>query len=1382
MKNLIQVGERRRSLNFTSDGDDSIIDICGVVTDEIENATSTAVLTAKGRLVRLNDDGEIVWEYNLEELQPGGGWFNLAYIDPEIVCISRNGAMVTVNPTTADAELIGVFDFGLEAASWSPDGEILLMVTSTADEEDETKTNSVLMTMNSQFEVLAEIAIPGYVASSEKANSGISVAWRPDGTLCAVSAVDASDSVRKVRLYKRENLDAHAIGRSEDASGTIVKNLQDSGLAWAGPGCSQLLAAVQRKGKKTQQVVFFESNGLRHREFALREAPTTNVTSLKWNVNGDLLAVSLREAGNVDKVQLWHRCNYHWYLKQEFRYAGRKVQNVKFNEEKASEFAVLLNGFEWREYEVRWDPSTCFGNSQGCPAFVVDGCSLNITPLERALIPPPMSMKSITTDLPISEISFCPGTIHAGSIVLRLSDDSLVFLLRGESSIAYGYQKVSSEGAALSGLRSIVATNEKEGEIELIGVLSAGANEDTEQLVEMSITGTHGNAPSLETRGTSPLESSLLRAVNWVDTPSGCLLELQDGALLEYESENGSTRVIPSEAEPLLEPCPWLSAIKEAPVYEGPHDDAHSRMVFGLSKRSRLYFHDYMLSDSASSFHLSMSHEFLCYATTGSRCFLRFLPLKDVNSFDPLMGMDQNQLLEGYEPRSVERGARIVSIMPSQPMAVLQMPRGNLEGIYPRALILRFIMLQIAKGQYGEAFRMMRKHKVDLNVLVDFDPWYFYKDGINALIKQVPVIDHLNLFISGLQNWDVTQGRFPVPSWLRRENKESEDRKTFDFTTKVNQVCSKAREIMLAAEEHEVPTGHYLLPILSTFAKETPPKLDQALSLIKTRALKQHIENSKKPPMFSEGAQSAIHYLAFLAEYDLLFETALGMYDFEIARAVARNSQMDPKVYLPLLRRLNSLPESFAKYEVDLRLKRFDAALENLYKSYKKSESLEGFDPVEGSTNPFGNSFSECMELVKKNNLHGLGLSLFQDQKEESRTIAVALGENLLEQLRPKIALSVFLSANPPHHDGAKQAARAAGEWKTYFSLLMGERTVTSETTEEQKEIEAEKSRQVARDIAKEIVSKETQFATKSKQSLHQDAARILLDYGDDLLGAIDLLISSQCWSEAHRISSAYDRDDLVKRCTDGATEYAHGIIDEFYEKSTMFASTTEQYSTILKLRKKNVYEEGPATNEADDTASLFSAASTMSNMSLQSNASTGSTGSSTSVSSVISVKSSSTFTMTGGDEGHRHRSKFNKGKKQKKKNKKNKKRRKPGSEEELNALVFELKSSCPNAEYAEMISETVLFLIMTQQTSLAREVFDSYNRMRDAIMKCQTERIVAAKEEILNAERRSREVGEASEDDHHILVEIKIEEEVDALRCTDLQQSLDDFFIYLPK
>jgi elongator complex protein 1 len=1392
MKNLILLGEQRRSVALAEGSSQArhIVDICQVLDDDGDSESARIILTNDGIVARVLDTGEVSWVCNLEEIKPGGGWFDLSYVDPDLVCLSKSGAIVTVSPTTGEAELVGVFDLGLEAAAWSPDREVLLMVTSTPCEENEAETNSVLLTMNAQWEVLAEVTIEKYVSSKDADDAKISATWRPDGSLFALSTVDASDETRKVRIYKRDTLELHAIGRSEDASGKIVNNLGDAKLAWASVGCSQLLAAVQRKGKKTIQVIFFESNGLRHREFVLDEPGTSSVLGLAWNVDSDLLAVSLREEAGTDKVQLWHRSNYHWYLKQEFRYPEQAIECTKFDEEKPSKLYVLLRGLDWREYDVRWDPSSTLTSSIGCSAYAVDGFTLNSTPLDKALVPPPMYLSNVKMNFPISHVSFCHDESLWAAVLVALSDGSLVALGRDgveNQSLPMKVRWDETESVDPMTLRCFLVVGGDNSHLRVIAVACANTNGKCEQLVELVISCDDKQDARAKVTKTFTLEDQLLRMVNWSDVSTGALLQLMDGTLLEYEIHEGGSSLLSSQAEPLLEPCPWIAALKDMSSFDdNDHLQRHSRLVFGLSAKSRLYCHDLLLTDSASSFFLSTAHQFLCYATAGSRCQLRFLPMVEVYNFDPLMGSDQNQFLEGYESRNVERGARLVAILPSQPTAVLQMPRGNLEGVSPRALVLRYVLTKITSGEYMDAFRMMRRQKVDLNILVDVNPWHFLDEGVSTFLEQVEVIDHLNLFISCLQNWDITKSRFPVPHWLSHNTLQTEGQKEFDFTTKVNQVCRKARSIMLQSETEgcmpggrKVEIGHFLLPILSTFAKENPPQLEEAMNLIKDNALKNHPPSSKKPPLFSDIAQHSIHYLAFLAEYELLFETALGMHDYDLARAVARNSQMDPKMYLPLLKRLRSLPVFYGRYEVDIRLKRYESALANLVESGSKEVLTDDmFDETSTLTPRTGNDFEDCLKLIEEHQLYNLGLKLFQGDTLSHRRIMLSLGEHLLQTKRADTALAVFSAADPPDLDNAKRAARVCGDWRSYFTLLNEheDHETNMDNSSESAEIKVEKRRQLAREIADEIAAGTPSGLYQGKHNAFASAARILLDYGGDVVGAIDMYLSGEMWSEGRRVASLHSRRDLVKKCVDAAVSCAQTTIIDLQDRSSIFEKSNSRYAEVVKIRKQATVEDAPPVEE-DETGSLFSAASNTSNMSLRSNASTSSTGSSNSVSSVISVRSTTSFTMTGDDEANRHRSKFNQGRRQKKPKKKKSKMQR-GSEDELQSLIGALKAACVDSDYATTILETVQFLLIAHQVGLARELFEGYLSMSNAISLSQQKRIDATRNEKVEAERQSRKEGNLH-DDNYILVELPGEQDVDALSCPPIPASLQYFFSF---
>jgi hypothetical protein len=122
-----------------------------------------------------------------------------------------------------------------------------------------------------------------------------------------------------------------------------------------------------------------------------------------------------------------------------------------------------------------------------------------------------------------------------------------------------------------------------------------------------------------------------------------------------------------------------------------------------------------------------------------------------------------------------------------------------------------------------------------------------------------------------------------------------------------------------------------------------------------------------------------------------------------------------------------------------------------------------------------------------------------------------SLGENLLQEGKAKAALSVFLSSDPIDCDGAKRAARLCGDWKYFFTLPDQSSSSSSST-----EIMEIRNRQIAREIADEIAAGKS---GTSKRVALSDAARILIDYASDVVGAVDMLTSTEMWSEARRLA-----------------------------------------------------------------------------------------------------------------------------------------------------------------------------------------------------------------------------------------------------------------------
>ncbi|KAL3788425.1 hypothetical protein ACHAWO_007380 [Cyclotella atomus] len=1381
-----------------------------------------------------------------------------------ITCLSRAGHLVSVsvdqtttlalnNETVEEgSECIGSFENGLQTGCWSGDGEVLALVTFASEDEQGNELNlaeeehrvPILMTMNTQYEILAEVRLDK-CCHGEDVNA-ITLCWRPDSSSLAVSTIDAyvnddeAKPLRRIRTFSRTTLELLSLSKEEDGSGRDVTNLQPVAPTWAPAGCSHYVGVIQSSrslSSKTtvrgrpisMQVAFMEPNGLRHRECKIhmtydRVKEKEEITGVEFNGEGDLLAVvslvspligdgEQAESLPYGKVQLYHRSNYHWYLKYELRYSneGAVISKAQFSDPYNLMVALdkrnndsMENILEWREYTFRWDASTIYyrnnttSKGPAVLAMSIDGKTLNLTPLDKAIVPPPMYASSLEFSAPVVAIATIPSFANAtGStgveFIASMSDGKLGLLKFGDSanggSLTPGFSPPTvvavvdlpksladdevgnSRTLALRDLTIIDASADSFTVVAVPSPKSRGRRCDS--IIEMSVSWKYANdSPAADITITASLsvrEGRVLRLVNWLDGARGsALVELVDGTLLKY-SHGGVLE--PLENGHLLEPCPWIVGLFDSnadtamlsPAEDHGHGNAANSIVVGLSSRYRLYCGERLISSATSSFGLSIQHRFLTHVTLGSRPQMRFLPISTLSEFDPLMGSDENAL-DGYEPRSVERGSRLVALFPHSPSVVIQMPRGNLESISPRALALPYVMMKIKDRDYATALDIMRRQRIDTNLIVDYDPASFLeKGGAETFIGQINKIDNINLFLSSLIDVDTTLWKYPVPSWLRMDHESRAPPQSIEVEAKVNRVCVKMREVMLAAEENgttqsgkAVTAGHFLLPVLSTFAKEVPPRLEEALSLIKFSAAQVPQKQRKKTSiLLSDHVQSSIQYLAFLADYELIFNTAIGMYDWDLAKAVARHSQMDPKVYLPMLKRWrDELPESMARFEVDVKLKRYESALRHLVSS--------------GESKAPDKHLEECLKFIEEHKLHSLGLELFVQDNNFTATVMDSLGESLMTERKFEEALVVFLSSDPKNVDGAKRAAKACEDWRAYFSYC-GE---------------------LGRPIDADLVTSMAEGISSKMGTLDQQnesfaaAARILLDYGQDVAYAMDMFISGHMWFEGRRIAHLHNRPDLAKKCVDAAVTYADTCIEDLAERASTFEATNDKYAEVIVLRRDAIKEaEETGADLHDDSASQFSMQSTASNSSLRSTASAssiGSVGSVASVSTVISVGTKTGFQFTGDRDNFKHKSKFNKiGRDQKKKKKKKAgpaaRRMKPGSEEHLKELVMTLTTTCPNDHYLANISETISFLLQSNKRSLARCLFEAYHDLVSAVTKSQVTRLEADRVAKQEKERMARKEGLIYENIEH-----PCEKEVNAVHCKPLPDSIENVMAYL--
>ncbi|CAG8791352.1 36002_t:CDS:2, partial [Racocetra persica] len=309
--------------------------------------------------------------------------------------------------------------------------------------------------------------------------------------------------------------------------------------------------------------------------------------------------------------------------------------------------------------------------------------------------------------------------------------------------------------------------------------------------------------------------TNFLRRLYYNPTYDIILCETNEGSIhkviIDHNDPNHAEHFLVSETPivSLPEVCNWIGTVQlESEKNKGV-------FVIGLSEHNKLYVNENLIAADCTSF--IIHNDFIIFTTLSH--VVRFLPLH-ANLLD-LKVLDS--VIQPYDEtvRRVERGSKIVCAAYYDVFLVLQMPRGNLETIYPRALVLASVRDFLNKCDYSSAYKACRKHRIDLNILHDHSPDLFLKN-VQSFVTQIKKVDYLNLFLSSLRNEDVTVTMYPQ---IGDSSKSSSN--SHDVSTKVNTVCDAVRAVL-----ESMDTKIYLQSIITSYVRKTPPDLESALNLL----------------------------------------------------------------------------------------------------------------------------------------------------------------------------------------------------------------------------------------------------------------------------------------------------------------------------------------------------------------------------------------------------------------------------------------------------------------------------------------------------------------------------------------------------------------------
>ncbi|XDG03269.1 hypothetical protein ABKA04_002884 [Annulohypoxylon sp. FPYF3050] len=978
-------------------------------------------------------------------------------------------------------EIMGSIDEGITAASWSPDEELLAITTKantavfmsrsfdgitdmtlTADDLKESKHVSVGWgKKETQFQgrgakALRDPTIPEKVDQgvlSPNDDGSTIISWRGDGAYVAINSIETGIR-RVIRVYSRDGvLDSV----SEPVDG------MEGALSWRPAG--NLMAGIQRLEDRVD-VIFFERNGLRHGQFSLRAPEDRSLAKdqirLEWNSDSTVLAVTLD-----DRIQLWTMGNYHWYLKEEIL-TQKRPHCFTWHSEKPLRFASAISGkLLLAEYIFEITRGSLTPPYDYGAVAVVDGKTLKLTPFRTANVPPPMSFFEIETSSPIIDVAFSPANTFL-AVLHQLGVTVYEWKIKGQRSMR----------PSLIGSVTFTRSNTDEDYTPLQIAVTENSVVHCLGFDKAPIIQSHPFDPETGQflSNTSIYAGSMFGFVRLTQAGStdvlaqDCLGRLH--GVVNHEDEIYSTRL------PIQ--LPWSEVI----------DLAGNVIAVGLSRNGHLYANSRLLLKNFKFIHL----------------------VDDVNNLEVPPDDPEND----ERCRSIERGARLVTATPTNMSLILQMPRGNLETIYPRAMVVAGIRQLIDVKDYGKAYSHCRTQRVDMNILYDHRPQQFL-GNVGLFLDQLDDASYVDLFLSSLRDEDVTQTMYKDTRGVR--NQEAPETASDEVaasalsgSSKVNTICDAVLSHLQSRKHKEHDT---LQNIITANVCKSPPAYEDGLLVVAT--LMQEDEQL---------AEKAVEHICFLADVNTLYDEALGLYHLDLALLVAQQSQRDPREYLPFIQNLHQLPELRRNFAIDDHLGRHEKALAHL-------QTLQ--------------AHKEAQDYTAKHALYATALKLYRYDQPNLIILTGLYAIHLESKSRFREAGLTYESLHD--YTAATRCYRASGATCWRECLFTAQQQTPALTPD------------ALTDLASALA--EALFEAKDYAS----AATIHIDYLNSLESAISNLCKGYHFADAMRLAALRGRPELLSSAVDPGLADALGSTTEFFADCK--AQLRAQVPRIAELRRK---------------------------------------------------------------------------------------------------------------------------------------------------------------------------------------------------------------------
>ena len=954
-----------------------------------------------------------------------------------------------------------------------------------------------------------------------------------------------------MKIFNRDGILQHT---SETTSGL------EKMIAWKPSGT--LIASSQFMANNTREIVFFEKNGLKHGQFKLPyKVDEFRIDKIIWSYDSSILLVcgfrTIKSADNDHQIQeilFFTQNNYHWYLKQKIQFKENHefIRKILWDGIEYLKIHMISVDYHYHCYQYELIRQT----TENGNVLLIDGNQLNVSDMNSTVIPPPLYTYSIkfTDAKVINQLCY-----HNHFLAVFFNDNDVVIILKlteatienidhvvGDYPITYQFENISTD------FRMIYLPIFCDKIMDIGQFLLPLIDDDVRIfgcIDRRKICCFDYSSDHKEIHIDHQLEFDCNHMLLMPDKKSLLLINSMN-QFFQFDYDTGIV-------SPLVQNATMNS-------YDGQiskillFTDDGLQHSFILTKNYSLYHNGMLVMKSNVNSILIHNNGYLLFTTIDHQFYCW-----------PIKNFDLQRLQRDFPGRNLERESKLLTISEANSRVIVELPRGNLEAFYPRCLLLDLVDKHLDSKRFVEAFEILRKNRINLNYLCDYNFEMFMKN-CGEFVEQLGDDDHIDWLC--LLMFDLS----PANHYHLLTNHKPEIR----IENKMNRICNEFMAIFTQMDEIR-----FLKPILLCHVKKDSTEIDQAL----TRIYRLNDGNLQS---------MALKFLLSIVDSTRLIEEALGTYDFNILLMVVSKSNKDPKEFQMLIDDFRSIDDdNYRKYRIDLYLHRYRKCLQHLQKCPDKLQ--------------------EALQLIEDKHLYNDAIEIYGLNQIQQQNIVANGFEQIWNLYGDYLFKKCYYEESGIAYDRASNHLQAykmyvqSGNWHQACVCARKAYPPSSSTIDDDDDNDSN-YQQLLHSLQQNLIM----------NGNHNAAAYIVDNYLNNHEEAFIILIKGHLWYDAIRLHHKYRLNDclLQKEFLDEMIDAYDHLMDNLTSKIEIIQEhllrLKELKENSIKLNKITFENQRFIGSEHDidqysdtssihsDTSSLQSYQSGMTNQTLKTNVS----------------------------------------------------------------------------------------------------------------------------------------------------------------------------------